>query len=205
MEILAKIEWWVGQLGAIAITGTLGIIFTGIFRGLKRIKGEGKSQSGALFKPLFYILLGAAFFILCWWIWLPLPVIPLLWVRLLGLLAGAPLMFGGLILIVWGRLTLNTDYFVSTSRQAHLFAGHRLVTTGPYAIIRHPMYLGILWVGLGGILLYRTWTMVFISLMVLGLVVRARREEEALDKRFGEEWRRYHASVPGWLPRLKKR
>lgn len=205
MEILSAVEWWVGELGAVAIIGALVIIMTGIFRGLNRFKGEGTPASaGLLLQPLFYILSGIVFFALCWWIWLPLPIANTTWLRVVGLVIGAPVLFGGVGLIVWSRLTLGKDYFVSTGREAQLFAGHRLVTAGPYAVIRHPMYTGILLVGLGGTLLYRTWTMVFVAMMFFGLMIRAKREDEALAQRFGEEWLRYRRAVPTWLPRIRK-
>jgi len=65
------------------------------------------------------------------------------------------------------------------------------------------MYLGILLVGLGGLLLYRTWTMVFISLIYFGLRVRARREEEALERAFGNQYQTYRYSVPAWFPKIR--
>ncbi len=206
MDAVSAVEWWAGELGAIAIVGALGFLFAGIFRGLRRFKGEGTSHTASLLlRPLFYILAGAAFFILCWWIWLPLPVEPVFWVRMLGLAIGAPVMFIGIVLIIWSRMRLGKNYFVATSRGALLFEGHRLVMTGPYAVIRHPLYIGILLVGLGGTLLYRTWTMVFVTLMFLGLMIRARREDEALAQHFGEEWQRYRRAVPAWLPKINKR
>jgi len=206
MDALSAVERWAGDLGAIAIIGALGFLFAGIFRGLRRFKGEAATHSASLLLlPLFYILTGAAFFILCWWIWLPLPVEPVLWVRVLGLTIGAPVLFGGIVLIIWSRMMLGKDYFVATSRSAPLFEGHRLVTTGPYAIIRHPMYVGILLVGLGGTLLYRTWTMVFIALMFFGLIIRAKHEDEVLAQCFGEDWQRYRRTVHAWLPKINKR
>jgi len=73
MDLLGQIEWWVGRLGGVAIAVTLGVIFTGIFRGIKRFRGTNAPQPlTILLKPFFYILAGAGFFILCWWIWLPL-------------------------------------------------------------------------------------------------------------------------------------
>lgn len=205
MDLLGQIEWWIGQLGGVAIAGTLGVVFAGIFRGINRFQEEPVPQKpGVFLKPIYYGMIGSAFLIFCWWIWLPLTANPPTWIRIIGLIVGVPLLFGGIGVTIWGRLALGLEYFVSTSRSAHLFTDHRLVTTGPYAIVRHPMYLGILMVGIGGTLFYRTWTMVFISLMYLGLRIRARREEEALAEVLGEQWQKYQQSVPAWLPRRKK-
>jgi protein-S-isoprenylcysteine O-methyltransferase Ste14 len=85
-----------------------------------------------------------------------------------------------------------------------LFAGHRLVTRGPYALVRHPMYLGILGISLGGMFLYRTWTFVFLLLNFPAMVIRARREEAALALAFGAQWADYCRRVPAWWPRPRR-
>jgi protein-S-isoprenylcysteine O-methyltransferase Ste14 len=81
-----------------------------------------------------------------------------------------------------------------------LQAGHRLVTGGPFAFVRHPMYLGVIAAGAGMFLLFRTWAALFFALLMLGLVVRARREEKLLAQEFGAEWRAYAIRVPAWIP-----
>ena len=206
MDVLGQVELWVGRLGGVAIISALGIIFQGIFMGIRRFREQGgPREPQLLLRPLFYVLGGAAFFAFCWWIWKPLPFNFSAVFRIAGLVVGAPFLFAGIGLIVWGRLELDRQYFVSTGRGAKLFAEHQLVTSGPFAIIRHPMYLGILLVGLGGTLLYRTWTMVFIIFMFLGLQLRTRREEEALSSAFGDQWSEYIRSVPRWLQKIKKR
>ena len=94
-------------------------------------------------------------------------------------------------------------YNVSSSFGAQLYADQQLVTRGPFAYVRHPMYLGILVASFGGLLLYRTWTLVFTTLNFLALTVRARREEQALAAEFGEQWEAYRRRVPGWIPRIR--
>jgi len=206
METFSQVELWVGRLAAVVILCAFGIILVGIFDGIKRLRGEETDQRSDLrIKPLFYILSSAVFAAFCWWIWKPLPINFSLNSRIIGLVIGTPLLLCGIALIIWGRLTLGRHYFVSTSQRAVLFADQVLISTGPFAIVRHPMYLGILLVGLGGTLLYRTWTMVFIIVMYLGLRLRARREEKAFAAAFGEQWQQYILSVPPWLPRLQKR
>lgn len=205
METFGQIELWVGRLVGAAIFGAFGIILVGIFKGIRRLReGDEVKGSDLLLKPLFYVFSSAVFAAFCWWIWKPLPVSLSPFLRMISLVLGAMLLLCGVALIVWGRLTLGREYFVSTSQRAVLFAGQVLITAGPFAIVRHPMYLGILLVGLGGTLLYRTWTMVFIIVMYLGLRLRARREEKVLAAAFGEQWQDYVFSVPPWLPRLSR-
>lgn len=96
---------------------------------------------------------------------------------------------------------LGPAYDVSSAFGAPLHRDQRLVTTGPYALVRHPMYLGLAIAAVGGLLLYRTWTtVVFVGLLPV-LAFRARREEATLAERFGAAWAEYRDRVPVWLPR----
>jgi hypothetical protein len=83
-----------------------------------------------------------------------------------------------------------------------------LMTRGPYAFSRHPMYLTELALWLGWAVLYGS-IIVFAGLVALCVVVSilAPREERALEARFGEAYRQYRARVPRWLglPRGLKR
>ena len=121
---------------------------------------------------------------------LPLTLSPL--ARALALAAGSLVFFPGMGLILWGRLTLGKMYFVSTGMGAELFADHRLVTHGPFGLVRHPMYTGIALAAIGGVLLYQTWTLVAMLLLPLGLARRAWRGAGA----GGRVWR----GVAGILP-----
>jgi len=154
--------------------------------------------------PWFYVAASAVYFGLCYLIWRPLPWPLSTATRAFCLLLGSLLYFPGLGLVLWARLTLGRMYFVSSTSEAPLYADHRLITTGPFAIVRHPMYLGLLLTGLGGILIYWTWTFVFVAGHIFGLVFRARREEEALSAAFGQEWETYRLRVPAWIPRFHR-
>jgi len=96
------------------------------------------------------------------------------------------LLFPGLGLVLWGRLVLGKMYNVSSALGAQLYADQHLITHGPYAIVRNPMYVGIIAATLGGLLIYRTWSLVF-ALTFFGLVIRARREEQVLAAEFGQQ------------------
>ncbi|MDA8219141.1 MAG: isoprenylcysteine carboxylmethyltransferase family protein [Dehalococcoidales bacterium] len=100
-----------------------------------------------------------------------------------------------------GRRTMGEMYDVSTSVDVQLYASHRLVTWGPFAWVRHPLYVAGAMAEIGALLLYRTWAAALMILNIASLVGRARQEELTLAARFDDEWEAYKARVPGWLPR----
>lgn len=113
-------------------------------------------------------------------------------------LAGALLYFPGLALVLWGRAALGEMYDVSSSFGAQLFADHRLVTSGPYALMRHPMYVGAQMAIAGALLIFRTRAMAVMAMVIPVVWMRALREEEALAVEFGPRWTHYTRSVPFW-------
>jgi protein-S-isoprenylcysteine O-methyltransferase Ste14 len=119
-------------------------------------------------------------------------------------IVGLTLWGAGMVAVLWGRWTLGTMMGLSTSSATQLRADHRLIQHGAYALVRHPMYLGY-WLVVGGLfVMYHTWTPLLILLMTVpALIRRAQREEEALQARFGSEWRVYAARVPMFVPRLR--
>ncbi|MBL8056640.1 MAG: isoprenylcysteine carboxylmethyltransferase family protein, partial [Anaerolineales bacterium] len=192
---------WVGGLGLLAL---LAVIFHGLWQGAGRPAGYSAGRfPGWLRSPIYYLFSLIIFFGGCALLWQP---IPLSWpdsARAAALLFGSVSFWPGLGLAMWGRLTLGRMYFVSTALGAHLFAGHQLVMQGPYAIVRHPMYVGLTATVLGGLLIYRTWTWVLLLVLPIVLGLRARREEQALRAQFGAAWQAYCRRVPAFVPRWR--
>ena len=84
-------------------------------------------------------------------------------------------------------------------------ATRELIQHGPYAFVRHPIYLSYWLVFAAVILVYRTWTpLILLAMTLASFSRRARQEEIALAERFGEEWNAYAARVPIFLPRWRK-
>ncbi len=74
--------------------------------------------------------------------------------------------------------------------------------TGPFAIVRHPMYLGLILAALGSVPMYFTWTTLFFALYAPVLLVRAQIEERVLAAEFREAWWAYCARVPMLIPKV---
>lgn len=194
------------KAGGILAFITLAVILLGIRRGLHRPTGRTSGKAaGWLRSFLFYFLATAGFLGFSIYFWKPIPLDPEPGVRLCLLVAGSLVFFPGIALLLWARLALGKMYFVSTSFGAQLYANHRLITHGPYSIVRHPMYLGLVVAALGSLLLYPTWTTLAYVLFAPFVLRRARHEEIALAGEFGEEWQEYSRRVPALFPHLKGR
>jgi protein-S-isoprenylcysteine O-methyltransferase Ste14 len=82
---------------------------------------------------------------------------------------------------------------------------HNMVQSGPYAIIRHPMYTAFFIIGLGFGLMSANWLIIIIYMLPLILMVvsRVKDEEGMMIERFGEEYRAYMRKTGSLLPRWK--
>ena len=192
-------------LGGLLAYSALGIVLYGVWRGTRRQAGRTVGLAGSWLRSWwFYLASSALFFGLAYVGWNPLPCTVAPSTRVWMLVFGSLLCFPGLLLLIWARLTLGKNYFVSTGFGAQLFAGHQLITSGPFAIVRHPMYAGLILAALGSLLIYTTWTTVYFACFAPLMVVRARREETALAAEFGEQWVEYCNRVSSFLPRWKR-
>jgi protein-S-isoprenylcysteine O-methyltransferase Ste14 len=191
---------WSGGLLAYFI---LAILLIGIWRGSQRPTGRTTGLNGAwLHSAWFYLALTVLFIGIGYSGWIPLPLRISSQTRSWMLILGACLYFPGMLIVLWGRLALGKNYFVSTGFGAQLFKDHQLVTSGPFAIVRHPMYTGLMLAALGSLLIYSTWTTLLFAIFTPLISIRARREEAALAAEFGEGWQNYCKRVPAFFPRL---
>lgn len=80
-----------------------------------------------------------------------------------------------------------------------------LATTGPYAYVRHPQYVGFILVMFGFLLQWPTLlTLAMFPVLVWMYVRLARTEERDAISTFGDSYRRYAALVPGFIPQSLK-
>jgi protein-S-isoprenylcysteine O-methyltransferase Ste14 len=172
-----------------------------VTRSRQRATGAGLGLAPKLGAPAAYALAAIPYFGLWVLLWRPLPGSPPEWGRLLALAVGAVLGAAGLGLYLWGRFTLGSMYNVSSALGTELYADQRLVISGPFRYVRHPMYVGICGAALGGLAVYRTWAMVFAVAALPAFAVKARHEERLLAAAFGTAWEEYTQRVPAWWPR----
>jgi protein-S-isoprenylcysteine O-methyltransferase Ste14 len=115
------------------------------------------------------------------------------WIRWTGLALGV----ASVGLFAWTHATLGR--FWSTCLQ--LRDEHRLITAGPYARIRHPMYTAIIgWLASLGPVAGSWLPLVFAGLAALNFILRIQPEEKMMLQRFGDEYRAYMKRTGRLLP-----
>jgi protein-S-isoprenylcysteine O-methyltransferase Ste14 len=103
------------------------------------------------------------------------------------------------LLIFGGFILLSASWRVLYAAQKN----HELATTGPYAWVRHPQYLGFILIMLGFLLQWPTLpTLVMFPILVYMYTKLARREEREVLAEFGTAYARYAEAIPAFIPRL---
>ena len=90
------------------------------------------------------------------------------------------------------------------SLAARVLEGHRLVTEGPYSIVRNPIYTGMFGMLLATGLALSHWIglLTAIAVFAIGTAIRVHSEEKLLREMFGEEFEAYTRKVPAVVPFL---
>lgn len=201
LEVLVQ---WLVPVGAVVLVGIILASWLASYRTPK----AGPVRSGDWFfvLPAWVQIVGGLaacvlFAYVGYLLWLPLPLAVSPTVSGIFRVVGLVLFLAGWLLVLWARRELGAMYGVSTSFAAPLQVQHRLIQHGPYAFVRHPLYLGYWLLLLGVTLIYRTWTPLLLFVMCLAAFYRrARREDEALAERFDEQWRAYAARTKFLIP-----
>jgi protein-S-isoprenylcysteine O-methyltransferase Ste14 len=143
---------------------------------------------------VLFTAMGMFFFKPEWIAWADMPF-PL-WLRWFGVGMGAVCV----PLIWWIEASLGLNFQTTL----HVREGHSLVTHGPYAYVRHPMYTGLLLFTIAWLLASANWLVGLPGLLGLPaiLINRVSREEAVMIELFGDEYRAYMQRTGRFLPRL---
>ncbi|MFZ5885083.1 MAG: isoprenylcysteine carboxylmethyltransferase family protein [Chloroflexota bacterium] len=130
------------------------------------------------------------------WSALPLP----LWVRWAGLGLGLLAVF----LNAWSHKTLSQKLGTDFDPALRLLKVPALVTEGPYAKIRHPIYLAFLLMQISVLLLTANWFIGFCGIAIITAVIAIRvpEEEKILIEQFGDEYRTYRKQTGNFFPKF---
>ena len=128
-----------------------------------------------------------------------------LWTTLLGYKGDPhvfPLHLLSYVLIFGGFWLLASAWRVLHKAQQT----HRLATSGPYARIRHPQYLGFILIMIGFLFQWPTVLTLLMFPVLLVMYVRlAHKEEREVRGELSAAWDAYAAHTPRWIPRLRAR
>lgn len=116
------------------------------------------------------------------------------WLFALGAVVG----WLGLLLRWWSFLTLG-KYFTVVVKTSE---DQPVVDRGPYRVLRHPSYTGLLLAFVGGGLMLGNWlsTVGAVGVMLIALIYRLRTEERALSAALGDRYRAFAASRARLIP-----
>jgi protein-S-isoprenylcysteine O-methyltransferase Ste14 len=117
-------------------------------------------------------------------------------------IAGALLALNGSLLVAWAKARLGRLF----SAQLGVQQDHHLVTSGPYAVVRHPIYLGIIDFIIGSALFANDLALLVVGILfVLYFAAQIRVEERQFAAHFGSEWEQYATHVPPLIPFRRRR
>jgi protein-S-isoprenylcysteine O-methyltransferase Ste14 len=116
--------------------------------------------------------------------------------------------YAAVLLLMGGALALFARSSAALGKNWSIVArtrdDHELVRTGPYARVRHPIYLAILLVLLAMAVAIGHWLQLVIALPLffVGTKMRTAAEERLLEQSFGETFRNYRSSTPSIIPKI---
>ena len=113
--------------------------------------------------------------------------------------AGLALTILGLSFMAWSRIVLGRNWSATVT----IKEDHELVSSGPYAIVRHPLYAGVL-LAMLGTAIYFGQIRGFIAFLLTfaGWWLKSRTEEAFLVEQFGTRYLQYQKQVKALIPHV---
>jgi protein-S-isoprenylcysteine O-methyltransferase Ste14 len=112
-------------------------------------------------------------------------------------LAGVAFAIAGLSFSTWARFHLGRNW----SSMVMIKVGHQLIRTGPYRIVRNPMYTGILVAVVGAVIaIGELFAFIALVIGIASIWFKIKAEEEVLTEKFGEEYLQYKLEVKALIP-----
>jgi protein-S-isoprenylcysteine O-methyltransferase Ste14 len=110
---------------------------------------------------------------------------------------GLLIVLAGLAFAVWARMHLGRNW----SGTVTVKENHELIRSGPYAIVRHPIYTGLLLAILGTAIVFGEWRgLLAFCFLAVAFLLKLRREERFMEESFPDTYPSYRAQVPALIP-----
>lgn len=112
---------------------------------------------------------------------------------------GAIIQAGFIALAIWARRHLGRNW----SGAVRIAEDHQLVRTGPYRLLRHPIYTAMLGMFLGtAVASSQFHSLLGLAILILAYLRKTRLEENALKQTFGSDWLAYRRQTWALIPLL---
>jgi protein-S-isoprenylcysteine O-methyltransferase Ste14 len=130
--------------------------------------------------------------------------LPVAWLRLrlwpqgaIPFWLGVALTFAGLLFSIWARVHLGRNW----SRSVTIKRDHELVVTGPYALVRHPIYTGLFVAFIGtDVAVGEVRALIAFALIAISLWYKLSLEEKWMRAQFGATYETYSSRVAALVP-----
>jgi protein-S-isoprenylcysteine O-methyltransferase Ste14 len=110
----------------------------------------------------------------------------------------------GVLLSFAGILMLHRALGIYWSKTLQFKEGHSLITSGPYGLIRHPMYTSLFMIFIGLAIVSSFWLHWILTIIMIIFFFRiVKIEEDMMINEFGEEYESYIERTGRYLPRLR--
>ncbi|UCH57111.1 MAG: isoprenylcysteine carboxylmethyltransferase family protein [Candidatus Bathyarchaeota archaeon] len=163
----------------------------------QRHKTEGMAYKILIIAVLSYIVSIVLYMLAIPWISWSQIAMPS-WLRWLGVIGAT----SSVLLVAWIHSTLGRQY----SAELAIQKDHGLVTSGPYARTRHPMYTGLNMFSFSmAVTTSNLLVLLFAVLVIVPFPWIARMEEKVLLDTFGEDYREYMRRTGRFFPRIRQR
>lgn len=197
--VLGKSGWHPPEiLGSRLLPSFVLWLIFGIYWGLAGLNSAATEKSESSVSTYFHqFMLGVAFLLLA----LPVPGLngwflpPELWV----VATGGIIQAGFMLLAVWARLHLGRNW----SAEVRIAVDHELVRSGPYRLLRHPIYTAMLGMFWGTALASSQFhALLGLAILVAAYLRKTRLEEQILHQTFGAEYDAYRRDTWALVPLL---
>jgi len=165
-------------------------------RVVEMIHAEGRIFAVLYFASSVYVIILFSLYLLFPSIFLLFQIPFPNWLRWFGIGFG----FLSIPFLLWVHYVLDEEWSITLKLQTN----HKLVTSGPYRRIRHPMYTSLIMYELSWVLISASFLfLIYYVITVLLMIVRIPKEEQMMLEEFGEEYRNYMKRTGRLLPSFR--
>lgn len=110
---------------------------------------------------------------------------------------GAALTVAGVAVAIWSRFYIGRNWSAAVTVKE----GHELIRSGPYSVVRHPIYSGFLLALLGtAIYAGEVKGLIAVAIALIVWKIKSLKEESFMESEFGEQYLQYRREVKGLVP-----